>query len=207
MLAASDAQGGPAPATGPPRRPEPGAPGWRASRVQAARAGPASAPRLAPPPRTARPRLPPSIPPSLLHPPTHPPPPHCGASFTCPAPLPAPSLGAARRHDPRPAAPRPASSRSPSKRPLLLPHLPPPRASYLVGVCGQEDVEFGFCRSIHLGPERGPRAAGCPAPLRGRRKMGFTALRCLSHRSFGGGGSGRGKRSGEEGPEEAGREP
>lgn len=34
--------------------------------------------------------------------------------------------------------------------------------------------------------------------------MGFTALRCLSHRSVGGAGERRGKRSGEEGPLEGG---
>lgn len=34
--------------------------------------------------------------------------------------------------------------------------------------------------------------------------MGFTALRCLSHRSVGGAGERRGKRSGEEGPQEGG---
>lgn len=34
--------------------------------------------------------------------------------------------------------------------------------------------------------------------------MSFTALRCLSHRSVGGAGEKRGKRSGEEGPQEGG---
>lgn len=86
--------------------------------------------------------------------------------------------------------------------PIPPPWLPPPPAPrptpqlHLVRVGGQQDVELGFCRSIHLGPERRRRATSCPARLRARRKMGFAALRCLSHRSLAGGREGRERSAG-----------
>lgn len=102
----------------------------------------------------------------------------------------------------RVAAPPPAPSRRPSSRRPPAPG--PPSQLHLVRVGGQQDVELGFCRSIHLGPERRRRATSCPARVRARRKMGFAALRCLSHRSLarsrgrgrGGGRAGNGARGG-----------
>jgi hypothetical protein len=110
---------------------------------------------------THRPRLQPPI---VLHPP----PPHCGARSTCP--IPAPPLPRARpRAAPRRAA-LPDSATAASSFSGTRPE-PAPRSRsrpelYLVGVGGQEDVELGFCRSIHLGPQwrgRAPRAPrrGC----------------------------------------------
>lgn len=126
-----------------PGRPGPAAPAPTGARAPAARPSPSPRPR----PR-ARPRLPPPIPPSI---PPPSPPPHCGARSTCPG-----VPRAAPRHDPGPqphARPRGAvATRSPA---------PGPRR-YLVGVGGQEDVELGFRRSVHVGPEsagRAPRAA------------------------------------------------
>lgn len=77
----------------------------------------------------------------------------------------------------------------------------------LVGVGGQEDVELGFCRSVHLGPEwRGRAQRASPARLR-RRKMGFTALRCLSARCEEEEAEGEGKTERGEGPRRAGPGP
>lgn len=119
------------------------------------RSAPVPPGRARPSPRAPRPRLQPSIPPSL-HPSSTRSPDAAAASPARPA-----RPGAATRRAPSPGRPQPRAPRAAHPPPA-----PRPGALYLVRVRGQEDVELGFCRSIHLGPEgRGPRAASSPARL------------------------------------------
>lgn len=133
-----------APAAGLQGPPEPRGPSPAAGRRETP-TRPASAPAASPSPASCSPFL-------------HPPSPHCGASFTCPrthsAAAPAPSSGhpASRPRAGRPPAPQPPSCSPGRAAPAPAPSF------YLVGIGGQEDVELGLCRSIHLGPESGGRA-------------------------------------------------
>lgn len=157
------------PSTPGPRAPRAGPshrlPLWRGPTWLAAARGTAGVPappsaaalpaRPAAPPRPRAGPAPAPVPP-LLHPSRLLRP--AAARSTCP------SRRRRRRRAPaRPlarGAATPARAVRPRARPRRAPHRPH-RQLYLIGVGGQEDIELGFCRSVHLGPEwrgRTPRA-------------------------------------------------